>query len=180
MALVERVVGAQILVEADAKRVAAHDDALVEGTYLGVDFGNIDGGQQLAQTAKGYAERRVEVVSVGILALDLGQHGLQRGVLEVMEELGFDFGVVDLAEMQHVLQQQTGLTGIVSIHLLKGGIVAGGQVEALYAVVALDADFRLVGLHVGRLQLPLATDAHRSGQEQEEADFSHGRTDIED
>ena len=78
-----------------------------------------------------------------------------------MQELDIDARVVDMSQLQHILNQRTGLLGVVGIHLLQSGIVTRRQVEAFYAVVALNGNLTLINGSVRRLQLPLATKAYQ-------------------
>lgn len=166
MVPIERIVAAQVLVEADAQDIVANDDALVERTYLRVNLRNLDRGQQLLQMLESRRECLVQIVEFGVLMLHVEQHALQRGVLEEMQELGIDVGVVDVSQRQHVLYQHTGLLRESGVHLLQGGVVARGQVETLYTVIALNVDPATFLRSIRRLQLPLAAEAYQHDYQQ--------------
>ena len=105
----------------------------------------------------------VDVVHVGILLFGLVDDALQGGVLIEIEELGVYLGVVDIAYLQHVLNQGAGLIGIVGAHLLKGREVASGEIETLNTVIAFNGEC-VVGIPVVGFQTPFATDAHHQYQ----------------
>ena len=123
------------------------------------------------QIVEGLRQLSVDVFHVGILALCLADELLQGGVLVKTQELGINLQVVHLAYAQYILYQRTRLHGIGRVHLLQGGEVARGKIEALDAVVA--ADSHLVVNCIVTLQLPLAAYATHHQQKQNQVYLSH-------
>lgn len=101
MLLIEGIFAAQILVEADAQGVVAHNDALVERPHLCIALRNLDAGHLLLQASEGLGKFFVDIVHIAILASHVHQHTLERRVLEELQHAGIDIRIVHLADAQH-------------------------------------------------------------------------------
>ena len=100
----------------------------------------------------------VEVVHVGKLQFCIRDDCLQDGILKESEEFAVDVGVIDVAQIEHPLNQCPCFYGIVGAHLLKSGEVAGCEIQALYSVITLNPDLKCIHLFLlKRLQLEIAT-----------------------
>ena len=77
VALIDRVVLTQILVERDTDHAVAHNHALVQSRDLRIDAGHTDIRECLLETRESVAETRIQIVDVGILGLHVGNDALQ-------------------------------------------------------------------------------------------------------
>ena len=73
--------------------------------------------------------------------------------------------IVNLANMQHIFNQCSRLHGEVGVHLLKGRIVACGQIKTFNTVITGNADIGCSIVVIG-LQLPLATETQQHHKNQ--------------
>ena len=87
VALIDRVVLTQILVERDTDHAVAHDHALVQSRDLRIDAGHTDIRECLLEPRESVAETRIQIVDVGILGLHVGNDTLQDRVLVELEQL---------------------------------------------------------------------------------------------
>ena len=116
--MVKGIVWAEVLVETDADGIVTYDDALVQGTNLGIDLRGLQAMDIIPQVFEGIGQLLIDVIHVCILLFCLCNEGLKRWVLIESEELGVDLLVVNLSNTQYILNQCTGLHRINGIHLL--------------------------------------------------------------
>lgn len=87
VALIDRVVLTQILVERDTDHAVAHNHALVQSRDLRIDAGHTDIRECLLESRESVAETRIQIVDVGILGLHVSNDALQDRVLIELEQL---------------------------------------------------------------------------------------------
>jgi len=154
---VGRIIGTQVFVKADAQKRVADHDALVKRAHLGVDVGHLHVRQHVAQTAESFGEVTLQAIGVGILLGHVGNDGLKGAVLKEEEQAVVDVGVVNRPQLEHVLYQRARLQRIVGAHLMEGGIVCHGQIDALHLIETVKDHPLRLALLVGGAHLPLTT-----------------------
>ena len=124
----------------------------------------------LAQILEHLGKIGIDIIHVGILLLGLGNERLQRRILIESQELSVNLLIIHLTDTQHILDKRAGLHGINGVHLLQSRKIAGGKVQTLDTVVAINLNNTVVAC----CKLPFTANASKEHYQQKIIYLAHG------